>query len=382
MAPSATATYTPVVTAKTDATKLNLPPTTGAGFFKELTARVYDNENELKKCTYPNYLPYWEDERFGPLVPFDIKDHGLDADPTYPELLPEGVKHTYLTPSIGSEVTGVQLSKLSPAGRDQLARLVAERGAVAFREQDWQDQPIGEVCDFVRYFGPLHVHPTSGAPKGHHEVHLIFRADGDSTAQNFLKTRINSAAWHSDVTYELQPTGTSFLFPLDVPSSGGDTIFSSSTQAYKRLSPAFRERLHGLTAIHSGIEQVAAGARKGTVPRRDPVISEHPLVRTHPVTGEKSLYVNPQFTRYIVGYKEEESASLLNFLYDHIATGVDFQVRVKWAPKTVVVWDNRVTQHTALVDWTSKERRHLARISPQAEQPYETPFEGAREDEL
>ena len=80
--------------------------------------------------------------------------------------------------------------------------------------------------------------------------------------------------------------------------------------------------------------------------------------------------------RYIVGYKKEESDALLKFLYDHIALGVDFQARVKWAEKTVVVWDNRVTVHSALVDWESGQRRHLSRLTPQAERPYETPFEG------
>lgn len=108
--------------------------------------------------------------------------------------------------------------------------------------------------------------------------------------------------------------------------------------------------------------------------RREPVTSIHPVVRTHPATGEKALYVNPQFTRHIIGYKQEESDNLLNILYDHIALGQDFQVRVKWAPKTVVVWDNRVTAHSATLDWANGQRRHVARITPQAERPVETPF--------
>jgi taurine dioxygenase/sulfonate dioxygenase len=97
-------------------------------------------------------------------------------------------------------------------------------------------------------------------------------------------------------------------------------------------------------------------------------------VRTHPATGEKALYVNSGFTRSIVGFKKEESDALLAFLYAHIARGIDYQTRVRWAPKTVVVWDNRVTAHSAVVDWTTGERRHLARIQPQAERPVETPY--------
>ncbi len=286
-------------------------------------------------------------------------------------------------------MTGVQLSTLSSAGKDQLARFVAERKVVAFRDQDFADLPISEALDYGRYFGRLHIHPTSGAPEGYPEVHLVHRGAGDKTAESFFETRTSSVAWHSDVSYELQPPGTTFLYILDKPETGGDTLFVNQVEAYSRLSEGFKERLHGLRATHSGIEQVAASKAKDGAVRREPVISEHPIVRTHPVTGEKALYVNPQFTRSIVGYKQEESEALLvrisphetaiadptqKFLYDHVALGADFQARVKWAGKTVVVWDNRVTSHSALVDWRSGQRRHLARIAPQAEAPTETPY--------
>ena len=127
--------------------------------------------------------------------------------------------------------------------------------------------------------------------------------------------------------------------------------------------------------ISPGVEQAANSLSRGGIVRRAPVTTTHPLVRTHPVTHEKALFVNPQFTRRIVGYKKEESDFLLNFLYDHIAKGQDFQARVKWARGTVVVWDNRVTAHSALLDWEDGARRHLARITPQAERPVETEFE-------
>ena len=125
----------------------------------------------------------------------------------------------------------------------------------------------------------------------------------------------------------------------------------------------------------AAVEQADNSKNRGGIVRRDPVTSIHPLVRTHPATGEKALFVNSQFSRRIVGYKKEESDYLLNFLYDHIAKGQDFQARVKWAPGTVVVWDNRVTAHSALLDWDDGARRHLARITPQAEPPFETEFE-------
>lgn len=350
------------------------------GSYKDLASVGYEKEKEEEgenAAKYKHYLPSWDpNEHYEPLKSFEHYEHGKDADTTYPELLGSGATVSDLTPNIGSEVTGVQLSSLSPAGKDQLARYVAERRVVAFRDQDFADLPIDKALEFGGYFGRHHIHPTSGQPKGFPEIHLVHRAYGDKSADSFFEKRTNSVAWHSDITYEQQPPGTTFLYILDVPETGGDTLFSSGVEAYKRLSPAFRERLHGLKAVHSGFEQVYGSVKKNGAMRRDPVMSEHPIIRTHPATGEKALYVNPQFTRHIVGYKDEESQMLLKFLYDHIALGQDFQARVKWAPKTVVVWDNRVTQHTALVDWNSGQRRHLARITPQAERPYETPFEG------
>lgn len=305
------------------------------------------------------------------MKPFEHVEHGKDAEPTFKTLLPAGSKIENITSSIGAQVWGTQLSSLSNAGKDELALLVAQKKVVAFREQDFASLPIEKALEFGRYFGRLHVHPTSGAPAGYPEVHLVHRGADDQSARAFFDNRTNSIASHSDVTYEQQPPGTTFLYALDVPSAGGDTLFFNQAKAYERLSPAFRERLLGLKAVHSGYEQAESALAKGGVVRRDPVSSIHPVIRTHPVTGEKAIYVNPQFTRYIIGFKQEESQYLLKFLYDHIALSQDLQCRVKWAPGTVVVWDNRVTAHSAQIDWENGERRHIARITPQAEQPVE-----------
>lgn len=378
MAPSATTTLT-------ESAPVSLPVQktlkTSFGAYKELGASTLDEETErigredFEAAKYPNYLPTWNPEqKYPPLEPFEHYEHGKDADTSYPELLPEGSTVVDLTPSIGTEVKGVQLSKLSNAGKDQLARLVAERKVVAFRGQDFADLPISEALDFGQYFGRHHIHPTSGSPEGHPEVHLVHRGAGDDGAEKFFESRTSSVAWHSDVSYERQPPGTTFLYILDKPETGGDTLFANCVEAYERLSPLFQERLHGLKATHSGIEQVNASMARDGIKRREPVVNEHPIVRTHPATGEKALYINPQFTRDIVGMKKEESDAILKFLYDHIAYGADFHARVKWEEGTVVVWDNRVTQHSALVDWKNKQRRHLARITPQAEKPFETTY--------
>lgn len=188
----------------------------------------------------------------------------------------------------------MQLSKLSDAGKDQLARYVAQRKVVAFRGQDFADLPIKDALEYGEYFGRHHIHPTSGSPEGYPEVHLVHRAAGDRTFENFFETRTSSVAWHSDVSYEQQPPGTTFLYILDKPETGGDTLFVDAVEAYNRLSPLFKERLHGLQAVHSGIEQVNAAKARGGLVRREPVYNVHPIVRTHPATGEKALYVNPQ----------------------------------------------------------------------------------------
>lgn len=295
--------------------------------------------------------------KYPPLEPFEHTEHGLDADKTFPDILKPSVKRDDLTPTIGTVLEGIQLSSLSDAGKDQLALLTAQRKLLVFRDQDFASLPIDRALEFGRYFGRLHIHPTSGAPQGHPEVHVVHRGADDRSGEILLETRTSTVAWHSDVSYEKQPPGTTFLYILDKPTTGGDTLFVNTVEAYKRLSSGFRERLHGLKAVHSGSEQAGSAKSRESIVRREPVSHIHPLVRTHPATGEKALYVNPQckspshywrrirnglifsVTRSIVGYKKDESEALLKFLFDHIAYGADFHARVRWAANTVVVWD-------------------------------------------
>ncbi|KAI9770985.1 MAG: hypothetical protein M1840_002689 [Geoglossum simile] len=330
---------------------------------------------DMPKAKYQNYLPTWNPaQKYPPLQPFAHTEHGLSADKSFSELLSPSVKTEDLTPSIGTVLSGIQLSSLSPAGKDQLALLAAQRKVLVFLDQDFADLPISKALEFGGYFGRQHIHPTSGSPEGYPEVHLVYRGANEDPGAAILETRTSTTAWHSDISYEQQPPGTTLLYILEKPTTGGDTVFVDQVEAYRRLSPEFRKRLHGLKAVHSGIEQVNAAKERGALCRREPVASEHPIVRTHPATGEKALFVNPQFTRYIVGYKKEESDMLLNFLFNHSLLGADFQVRVKWQERSVMVLDNRVTCHSALLDWSSGPRRYLARITPQAEKPYETPL--------
>jgi sulfonate dioxygenase len=114
------------------------------------------------------------------------------------------------------------------------------------------DLPIDKALEWGSYFGRHHIHPASGAPKGYPEIHLVHRGADERAGPEVLETRTTTVAWHSDVTYEQQPPGTTFLYLLDGPVTGGDTLFVNQAEAYRRLSPEFRKRLHGLKALHSG----------------------------------------------------------------------------------------------------------------------------------
>ncbi|CCH44549.1 Alpha-ketoglutarate-dependent sulfonate dioxygenase [Wickerhamomyces ciferrii] len=329
---------------------------------------------ERGDLSYPEYEPTWDTKtKFEPYELFEIKDRGLFADKSYKNLLSKDNKDLQtsdLTPKFGTEIKGVQLSELSDAAKDELALLTAERGVLVFRDQDLASKGVEFNVKFAEYFGPLHIHPASGAPKGYPELHLVYRSKDASATESFLKRHTTSVAWHSDVSYEKQPLGTTFLGLLDGPTSGGDTAFVDTQAAYDRLSPEFQQIIERLTAEHSGFEQAEASLRSGGITRRDPVKNIHPVVRTHPVTGKKAIYVNQQFTRDIQELKVEESDAILGFLYNFLSTSIDLQIRAKWEKGTVVVWDNRRASHSALYDWETTERRHLYRLGPRAEKPF------------
>ncbi|CAK5280065.1 unnamed protein product [Mycena citricolor] len=339
---------------------------------------VLKNPPETKPATeayqYAHLLPHFSLDRYPPLTPFEHSDPGARAltheNPR--SFLNDAASVVEITPALGTEVTGVNLAQLDSDGRDQLALEVARRGLVVFRGQhDFIDAGPDFYKAWGSHFGRLHIHPTSGHPAGYPEIHLVYR-DVNSTFNFERSDSIHSTSWHSDVSYELQPPGLTTFFLLAQPETGGDTLFTSQVSTLKKLSPQFVAFLRTLKAVHSGVEQAEfsrSGKRGGTV-RREPVENVHPVVRRHPVTGEEALYVNRQFTRRIVGLKREESDNILQFLYDHIDKSADNQARLKWQPGTVAIWDNRITAHTAIVDFKdSKERRHGARITPQGERP-------------
>jgi len=300
---------------------------------------------------------------WAPLEEVEVVDRGLSADPTKANLLQAASKVTHLTPAIGTEILGIDLRQLSNAQKDELALLVAERGVVFFRDQEID---IHQQLELARHFGPLHRHATTPIPRiGLEEVHVVYNdASRRPDPSAFTKLEL----WHSDVSYEIQPPSTTSLKLITCPEIGGDTLWSSGYALYSSLSPGLQTYLEGLSAVHSAVAQADGSRAAGLPVRRAEIETVHPIVRVHPATGWKSVYVNPGFTRRIVGVPKAESDAILTFLFHQISENADHQVRFRWEVNSVAFWDNRVVTHSATFDfWPGT--RHALRATPHGEKP-------------
>ncbi|CAI7596893.1 unnamed protein product [Penicillium pancosmium] len=336
-----------------------------------------DVEKQSKiKTPYPQYLPTWDPIWFDPLPPFEYNDPALRAAKHKPNLLPAsntGIKLNHIQPNIGTVVEGIQLNSLSDKAKDELALLISERKVLAFPDQDLIDDGPDAQESFMRYFGKPNYQPVSGTIRNHPAFHVIHRDGNREEIARFLEARTTTTLWHQDVSYEIQPPGYVMLGLLQGPDVGGDTVFSATDMAYKRLSPTLRGFLDTLKAVHSSAKMINHTKLTGGLVRKDPVDSVHPLVRVHPVTGEKCLFLNQEFITKIPGLKEPETKWMLDFLMNHIITGHDFQARVRWQPRTIVMFDNRSTTHSAIVDYLDDEygakARHIFRLIALGEKP-------------
>lgn len=342
-------------------------------------------DDERSKVEYPQYLDAFkpeEENTYKNFVNVDgaKNDKGHLGDPSFKNLFPEGKKYTKfdLSPNYGTEVEGIQLSELDDAGKNDLALFLETRGLAVFRNQDLRDKSPKFSVDFGKYFGPLHIHPAANSGE-EPELLVTYRPEGDSSryAAEFAN-KTSAVAWHSDISFEEYPSSFSFFVALEVPEAGGDTVFIDTREAYKRLSPKFQAFLETLTAVHSNYYQNKGSRLRGLVARiKEDYFTEHPLVRTHPVTGEKSLFFSRAFITKIKGVKPSESAAILNFLDAHI-NSPEFQVRATHhggsprTSKTVIAWDNRISIHTAIADFLAHDhgRRHHYRITVLGENPY------------
>ena len=258
---------------------------------------------------------------------------------------------TPYSPTIGGEISGIDLRQ--PLTDDQVEGIRAallDRKVLFFRDQNiTTDQHL----DFARNFGDLEVHPFAPHKDGYPEI-LAITHDRDHPGQE--------NGWHSDVTWRQQPSLGSVLRCIECPPRGGDTLFADMYAAYDGLPAVIQELVEGRLALHD-FEGFRARLRKrGATEAELEDFNKaypnpaHPLIRSHPETGRKGIYVNAAFTKHIIGMEREESARLLAILY-HQASMPEYQCRFHWAANSMAFWDNRACQHYAASDYWPQIRR-------------------------
>ncbi|MDH5675780.1 MAG: TauD/TfdA family dioxygenase [Myxococcales bacterium] len=264
----------------------------------------------------------------------------------------------------GAEVFSVDLAGDLPAETvAKLRRALLEHHVLVFRGQQLSPE---EQLRFGRRFGELERHPFVAGNADHPEMIDIITEPEDTA--NF------GGGWHTDLTFREAPDLGSILYAVQLPPAGGDTLFANQQAAYEALSETMKGILDGLVAVHSAAEQYGPrgySTRSRAVATTDTDLAaqgvEHPVVRTHPESGRKALYVNRAFTARIKDMRRDESAALLEFLFRH-AVKEPFTCRVRWEPGTLTMWDNRSVQHYALHDYAG-HRRHMRRITIRGDRP-------------
>jgi len=267
-----------------------------------------------------------------------------------------------LTPTIGAEVGDIDLTQpVDAETRDGLRAALRDWKVLFFRDQDiTTDQHL----TFARNFGALEVHPFAPQKPGYPEVLAITHNE---------KSRGRENTWHSDVTWREAPSLGSILRCLECPPVGGDTLFADMYAAYDGLSDEVKARIEGRMAVHDFAHFRRSLRRQGkseaeieAFNRAYPMV-EHPVVRTHPETGRKAIYVNSPFTQSIVGLEKDESAALLAHLYAQAAIP-EYQCRFRWDVNSIAFWDNRSSQHYAASDYWPAVRR-MERVTVIGDRP-------------
>ena len=257
-----------------------------------------------------------------------------------------------LTPAIGAIITGMDLSQpLNNDSRGAIMGALLDRQVIFFRDQTLTET---QQRDLAAGFGPLHIHPIYPRSADVPEIMLL------DTALNDLR---DNALWHSDISFSQNPSLGAVLLARKIPPLGGDTLWASASAAYDALSAALQDYLGTLSAVHDLAKSFPAD-RFGADPQANeqlerakrnnpPVV--HPVIRTHPQTGKKAIYVSEGFTTGIVGMDPTMAEPLLAMLYAHI-TRPEFTVRWKWRVGDLAIWDNRPTQHYAVYDYGDAHR--------------------------
>lgn len=283
-----------------------------------------------------------------------------------------GVGVRRLAGGLGAEIRGVDLGKdLSNATFAGIHDAFLAHSVLVFREQKIDPD---HLADFSRRFGPLEEHVIKQfSLKENPNVFIVSNVKEKGKPIGAIRA---GQYWHSDGSYQEKPALASLLYALDVPSYGGDTMFTSMYAAYQELSEPMKRFLEGLRAVHDYTN--AWDTFFSRFPDERPPLTEeqrakvppveHPVIRTHPESGRKALFVNPGFTRRIVGLAPDESRAILDFLFRH-SVQPHFIYRHHWAPGDLVMWDNRATWHLAVADYDMEERRHMYRTSVMGDRP-------------
>ena len=264
-----------------------------------------------------------------------------------------------LTPCIGAEIFGVDLAR--PLGNQDFQEIhdaLMANLVIFFRDQELEPRAAQGVRPPLRR--AAHASRPRRADGEHPEI-LVIKADENSK-------HVAGEEWHSDVSCDPEPPMGSILYMKELPpDGGGNTLFANMYRAYETLSAPIQRLCEGLTAVHDGAQ--VYGGRFGQTPKAGGFPrNEHPVVRTHPVTGRKALYVNRNFTTRIAGLRKNESDALLEMLYRHSETP-EFQCRFAWQPNSIAFWDNRAAMHHAMWDYFPHKRLGY-RVTVKGDKPF------------
>ncbi|KAH8110650.1 hypothetical protein DFH11DRAFT_757866 [Phellopilus nigrolimitatus] len=322
----------------------------------------------------------------------------------------DAFEKTDATPTIGTEFArGVQLAELLKApNADALIRdlaiLVSQRGVVFFRDQEITiaeqkalGTRLGELSGKPAS-SKLHVHPTTEETSELGDEISVITSERRQVygSVHADKSKFASSDWHADITFEPVPSDYAILKLHTLPTingvvTGGDTLWASGYEVYDRLSPSFAKYLETLEAVHEArffhLVADAAGIKIREGERGSPgnvgshLEAVHPVIRTNPVTGWKSVFVNQNFTKRIVGVTRDESDTILKYLFALVSQNHDLQVRFRWEKNSLAIWDNRSNYHTATFDYGA-EKRVGDRVVSLGERPYFDPSSKSRREAL
>jgi len=273
-----------------------------------------------------------------------------------------------VTPGLGAEVHGVDLKRASSADVAALEAAFAAHAVLFIRDQELE---LDDLLAVTRKFGTVLRVPYVQGVASHPDVIAVLKEAEEKKIYTFGGT------WHSDFSFLAEPPAATLLYAVELPPVGGDTIWASQYLAYEALSDGLKALLEPLRAIHTGAPHGTMGpgpdvpvSRSIKMVRNDPGADRevvHPVVRVHPVTGRKALFVNPVYTQRFEGMTVAESKPLLGYLHEH-SIRAEFTCRLKWRPGTLAMWDNRCLMHLAVNDYDG-HRRLLYRTTTAGEAP-------------